>query len=543
MEEIIAQSVKQRFSVDIEVQLSRPDAQFGDYASNVALQLARQVEKNPREIAEEIASDLRETGVFSEVSVAGPGFLNFRLSSRAINDALDISYQPKEGQSVVIETNNPNPFKDLHIGHAYNCIFADTVANLLEYGGAQTNRVSYHGDVGLHVGKSMWAILRHVDGDASKLDVISAAERATFLSKCYVEGSKAYAEDESAKQEIEALAKQSFVLDDALYKNVYEACKAWSFEYLDGVLLRLGNQPTIRRFLESETDPAGVSVVKENVGKVFDESEGAIIFKGEDYGLHTRVFVSSRGTGLYEARDLGLMKLKQQEFSPVKSYIVTGEEQRDYFNVVIKAAELSMPDMAGVTQNIPTGMVKLSTGKMSSRTGEVVNIEWLFDKLEQAAKSHSGTVDPDVILGALRWSLLKVRVGGDIVFDIEESVSIEGNSGPYLQYAHARAASILAKREAVKRPLGDEQLDENERILALKLGEYSNVLNTAIAELLPHQICTYLYELAQTFNRFYEKSRVLDDPREDVRLQLIDRYTKTLKDGLGILGIPAPDKM
>ncbi|NCS82878.1 arginine--tRNA ligase, partial [Candidatus Saccharibacteria bacterium] len=428
MEEIIAQSVKQRFSVDIEVQLSRPDAQFGDYASNVALQLARQVEKNPREIAEEIASDLRETGVFSEVSVAGPGFLNFRLSSRAINDALDISYQPKEGQSVVIETNNPNPFKDLHIGHAYNCIFADTVANLLEYGGAQTNRVSYHGDVGLHVGKSMWAILRHVDGDASKLDVISAAERATFLSKCYVEGSKAYAEDESAKQEIEALAKQSFVLDDALYKNVYEACKAWSFEYLDGVLLRLGNQPTIRRFLESETDPAGVSVVKENVGKVFDESEGAIIFKGEDYGLHTRVFVSSRGTGLYEARDLGLMKLKQQEFSPVKSYIVTGEEQRDYFNVVIKAAELSMPDMAGVTQNIPTGMVKLSTGKMSSRTGEVVNIEWLFDKLEQAAKSHSGTVDPDVILGALRWSLLKVRVGGDIVFDIEESVSIEGNS-------------------------------------------------------------------------------------------------------------------
>jgi len=146
-------------------------------------------------------------------------------------------------------------------------------------------------------------------------------------------------------------------------------------------------------------------------------------------------------------------------------------------------------------------------------------------------------------LGALRWSLLKVRVGGDIVFNIEESVSIDGNSGPYLQYAHARATSILAKRQLQKRSLGDEQLEEQERTLALKLGEYSDVLETAIAELLPHQICTYLYELAQTFNRFYEKSRVLDDPREEVRLQLLLRYAQILKDGLGILGIPAPGKL
>jgi arginyl-tRNA synthetase len=339
------------------------------------------------------------------------------------------------------------------------------------------------------------------------------------------------------------LAKQSFKLDDDLYRQVYETCKAWSFEYLDGILSRLGNQPTVRRYLESETDPAGVELVRENVGKVFKESNGAVIFKGEDYDLHTRVFVSSRGTGLYEARDLGLMKLKQQEFSPAKSYIVTGEEQRDYFNVVIKAAELSMPEMTGVTHNIPTGIVKLSTGKMSSRTGEVVNIEWLFEKLEQAAKARSASVDPDVILGALRWSLLKVRVGGDIVFDIEESVSIDGNSGPYLQYAHARARSILAKSQVEKQPLGHEQLDENERLLALKLSEYTDVLSSAIAELLPHQICTYLYELAQTFNRFYENSRVIDDPRQNVRLQLVLRYADTLKEGLGILGIPAPDKL
>ena len=543
MEQYIADSVKKLFSTDIEFQLSRPDAQFGDYATNVALQLAKRLNQNPRTVAEAVAEDLRQAGVFSEVTVAGPGFINLRLSSQVINEMLDELYVPTDSSSVVIETNNPNPFKDLHIGHAYNCIFADTAANLLDYGGAKTNRVSYHGDIGLHVGKSMWAILRYVDGDAAKLDAIPSENRASFLSQCYVDGSKAYVDDESAKQEIEELAKQSFKLEDELYKSVYETCKSWSFGYLDGVLLRLGNQPTVRRYLESETDPVGVEVVRQNIGTVFEESDGAVIFKGEERGLHTRVFVSSRGTGLYEARDLGLMKLKQQDFSPTKSYIITGEEQRDYFNVVIKAAELAVPETVGVTHNIPTGIVKLSTGKMSSRTGEVVNIEWLFDKLEQAAKTHSDSVDPGVILGALRWSLLKVRVGGDIVFNIEESVSIDGNSGPYLQYAHARATSILAKRQLQKRSLGDEQLEEQERTLALKLGEYSDVLETAIAELLPHQICTYLYELAQTFNRFYEKSRVLDDPREDVRLQLVLRYAEILKDGLGILGIPAPEKL
>lgn len=552
--EQIAAIIKHLFDMEIMPEVTRPEPEFGDAATNVAMQLAGKLQKNPREIAEQIAETLRENNEFTEVSIAGPGFINLRVSDSLIAKSIDkpVEQKNRTGQTAAIETNNPNPFKDLHIGHAYNCIVADTIANLLETGGAKTHRVSYHGDVGLHVGKSMWAILQFVDGDAAKLDEIAEQDRPTFLSEKYVEGAKAYENDEAAKQEIDELAKQSFSQNDPLFKNVYEMCRAWSFDYFAQIIKKLGSQNVEKRYLESEADTKGAETVHKHTGEIFEESDGAVIFPGEKYNLHTQVFVSSRGTGLYPARDLGLMQLKQNDFSPDKSFIVTAEEQKAYFNVVIKAAELTLPELKDVTENISTGTVKLSTGKMKSRTGEILNIEWIFEQLKTAAKERGGA-DENVIIGALRYAFLKVRVGGDVVFDVNESLSIEGNSGPYLQYAHARARSILAKKYNYTtkhnfpgiNPGKDKNVvfDSFERELALKLAEYPEILRRATSELLPHVICTYLYELAQTFNRFYEQSRVIGDTREDVRLQLVLRYADILKNGLGVLGIPSPEKL
>lgn len=539
--------IQELFSVDLQPEFTRPDEQFGDFATNVALQLAGRLGKNPREIATQLAGELQTklANAVSEVTVAGPGFINITLSDHTVmGEAAGWTEhaKPRAGQTVVIETNNPNPFKDLHIGHAYNCIVADTLANLLEASGAETHRVSYHGDVGLHVGKSMWAILKFINGDPVKLDEVEPAERAKFMSRMYVEGAAAYKDDAGAKETIEELARQSFKLDDLLFKQVYEICKTWSFEYLNHTIERLGSALSEKRYLESEADAAGTATVKAHVGDVFEESEGAIVFKGEKYDLHTRVFIASRGTSLYEARDLGLMQLKQKDFNPNSSYIVTGGEQRDYFKVVIKAAELVLPELSGVTQNIPTGTVKLSTGKMSSRTGDVLNIEWLFEKLTEAVKNRGGEADPQTIIGALRYALLKVRVGGDVVFDVNESVSLEGNSGPYLQYAHARARSILGKAD-VPEHQEIETFEPGERSLARKMSEYSEVVEKSVTELTPHAICTYLYELSQAFNRFYEKNHVIGDPRQNIRLQLVGLYADILKDGLTLLGIPAPERL
>jgi arginyl-tRNA synthetase len=541
MDNKIAQVVKDLFGIDVEVRLTRPEPQFGDYATNVALQLAKPVGKSPREIANQIADKLRESESFTDVTVAGPGFINIHLSGAELLNLTKHEPHPhRAGQTVVIETNNPNPFKAMHIGHAYNATLADTVANLLAVDGARTYRVSYHGDVGLHVGKSMYSILKYVDGDIAKLEAIPEDERNSFMSRMYAEGSKAYKEDESAKAEIDDLARQSFEPETGIYIQVYDMCKAWSFEQIDAIVARLGNVPTERRFLESDADMRGVPIVKQHVPDVFQESDGALIFKGSEHGSFDNAFVASNGRGLYAARDLGLMVLKNEQYHAQKSYIVTGGEQRDYFKGVIAAAELCLPELKDVTVNIPTGLVKLSTGKMSSRNGDVIEISWLFDEFANAIKERGGEPDDEIVAGALRYQFLRVKIGNDVIFDVNEAVSLTGNTGSYLQYAHARAKRILEKVGGVQLPT---EVRDEDRALVRKLGEYREVIDVATQALEPHHICTYLFELAQEFNRYYEKNQVVGDEHEQHRAGLVAVYADTLKAGLVILGIVAPQKM
>ena len=544
MKEVIKQIVRDLFDHDISVVLTRPEPQFGDYATNVALQLAGKICKNPREIASLVATKLQETGQFAAVDVAGPGFINLRLSDDALLALAERRpKQTRDGLAVVIETNNPNPFKAMHIGHAMNAIVADTLANLLEASGAKTYRVSYHGDVGLHVGKSMYALLKYVQNQPQRLLEVPEHERNEFMSRMYAKGAKAYNEDEAAKQEIDELAKQSFTRQDPVYAAVYETVFDWSFSEIAENMRRLGNKPVERRFLESDANERGVKIVRDHVPEVFQESDGAVIFKGSNYGSFDNVYISSQGQGLYGARDMGLIQLKNEQYHPDKSYIVTAEEQRDYFRGVTAAAGLCYPELKDVTVNIPTGMVKLSTGKMSSRDGGVVTIAWLFDQVKEAILARGGEATEEIVAGALRYAFLKVTIGNDIIFDINESVSIQGNSGPYLQYAHARACRILEKSGKTVFDSPISTLDSGERTLVVKLGEYAEVVEKATGELLPHYICTYLYELAQEFNRFYEHNKVIGSDREGERLRFVRLYQTTLRNGLALLGVAAPENM
>ena len=535
--------VDELYQRQVDVQLTRPDPKFGDFATNVALQLAKPLGKNPREIAEAIAAKLRADERFSEVSVAGPGFINVKLSDQAVLESLKVRPATKRaGKTAVIETNCPNPFKAMHIGHALNAITADTMANLLAVDGAQVHRVSYHGDVGTHVGKSMWAILREIDGDASKLDEIPADQRNQFMSRMYVEGAQAAKESPEAKAEIDELAKQSFVLDDPLYKKVYETCKQWSFDEIDANVARLGNVPIERRYVESETEEPGKKLIKEKTPEVFTKSDGAYVFKGSQYGAFDNVFIGSHGNGLYGAHDMGLIRLKYQDYPNLDlSITVNGEEQAAYFRGVIAASELAIPALKGKLFNYATGLVKLTTGKMSSRTGEVVTIDWIFDEFKKAIAARGSQPTDEVVAGALRYQFLKVKVGSDVVFDVNDAVSLTGNTGSYLQYAHARARGILAKSEqAVAFP---KELFDEDRALVRKLSEYTEAVNRATESLEPHHICTYLFELAQEFNRYYEKNQVVGSDKEAHRVGIVAVYADILKAGLTILGIAAPERL
>lgn len=218
-------------------------------------------------------------------------------------------------------------------------------------------------------------------------------------------------------------------------------------------------------------------------------------------------------------------------------------EQEQYMAVVLKAVEQFEPKLVEATAHLTHGLVKLAGGvKMSSRKGNFLRAVDVLEAASTANQQLTGQDNPNTVLGAVKYAFLRTRMGGDIIYDPVESVSLEGNSGPYLQYAHARAMSIL--RKAGSDSAGElEDLEAGERTLVKKIGEYAEVVDKATTELMPHHICTYLYELAQTFNRFYENNRVIDDPRQNVRLSLVKSYAQTLKSGLGTLGITAPDKM
>lgn len=543
MNDAVQHAVKELFDLDIEVVLTRPEPQFGDYTTNVALQLAGRVGDNPRRVAEKIAEKLSESNEFEAVEIAGPGFINIRLKPEALLALTRREPVPnRAGQTIVIETNNPNPFKPMHIGHAYNAVLADTMANVLAVSGANVKRVSYHGDVGAHVGKSMWALLKYCDGDIAKLEAIPEGERNEFMGKMYVEGAKAAKEDEQAKQEIDELSKQSFIRDDALYAKVYDMVFEWSFAEIDRTVARLGSVPIERRYLESEADPIGVATVRDNVPSVFQESDGALVFEGSKYGGFDNAFVGSNGRGLYAARDLGLIQLKAKDYPMMdQSIIVTGGEQSAYFKTVIAAAELALPELKGKIANYPTGLVKLSTGKMSSRTGEVVTIGWLFDEFKKAITDRGGEPSDEIVAGALRYQFLKVKIGSDVIFDVNEAVSLTGNTGSYLQYAHARARRILEKIEEKFAMPAEVRVED--RALVRKLGEYHEIVELATKSLEPHVICTYLFELAQEFNRYYEKNQVVGSDYELHRAGLVSVYADTLRAGLMALGIHAPEKM
>lgn len=554
LEAAIAQTCKELFDTDVQVGLTRPDEQFGDYATNVALQLAGKLNQKPRDIAERLADELRTklADTVSDVIIAGPGFINLRLSDIALQKQLKAATTPRptgyKSQTVVFEYSDPNPFKVLHAGHLYQGAVGDAIARLLERAGADVHPVNFGGDVGLHVAKNMWAILQDLGGERpEKLNDIPPEKHATWLSECYVKGNAAYEDDENAKAQIIEINRRVYRVHeqndhDSPFAQIYWTCREWSYDYFDAFYARVGSHFE-KYYPESLTAPLGVKTVHEQLKKgVYEESDGAIVFKGEPYGLHTRVFINSNGLPTYETKDVGLTMAKWQDYHFDRTIIFTGNDIVEYMKVVLKSIEQFAPELVERTTHLTHGNVKLAGGvKMSSRKGNFLRATDVIDIVAETCQEMSGKADDHTVLGAIKYAFIKHRIGADIIFEPKDSVSLHGSSGPYLQYAHARARSVLAK--AAKSTGTDGDFEADERKLARKVTEYPEVVQAAVDELMPHHIATYLYELAQAFNNFYEHNRVIGDAREAVRLGLVQAYADTLKDGLTLLNIHAPDRM
>ena len=556
MDKKIAQLVASTFGFDVDVKLTRPDPQFGDYATNVALQLAKPVGKSPREIAEQLADKLRETGEYERVDVAGPGFINLTLSSEEL---LDLTHREPftfyANKTIVFEYSCPNAFKELHTGHLYQTIYGDIVSRLLVVGGAKLHRTSFGGDVGLHVAKCLWGMVGELGGENPDKLVDSIADdpfvRASWISACYVKGAAAYENDEQAKIAIDELNKTIYGFHDtndheSPLAQIYWTTRQWSYDYFAAFykLIEVDNQ---HYYPESETAPIGLKIVREQLEKGnLKESEGAVVFEGDETKhLHTRVFLTSKGLPTYETKDIGVIWKEREDYKFDHRYVITGNDQREYMRVVFAAAETFDPTLAGTMTHWTNGTVKFADGKkMSSRLGNVSRaidvVDVVREKVAELVKDEK-TIE-EVTLGAIKYAFAKYKLGGDIAFDIEETVSLQGNSGPYLQYAHARARRILEKVNDTSLGLPSSVHDED-RLLVRKLGEYHEIVELATQTLEPHHICSYLFELAQEFNRYYEKNQVVGSDNEAHRAALVKVYAETLAKGLGLLGIAAPEQM
>lgn len=534
--------------------IERPaDMSHGDYSTNAALAYAKVAGVSPRELAGKLVEKILETPSeqIKEIEIAGPGFINFSITdeylAQALKDAIDQGQQwgrneVLKDKKIIVEYTDPNPFKEFHIGHLMSNTIGESISRIVEASGAETKRACYQGDVGMHVAKAVWGI------KAQGLEIIKSV---TDLAKAYAFGATTYEKDDTSKKEIQDINKKIYERSDFEINNLYDlGCKI-SLDYFETIYKKLGTKFDYY-FFESKTGGFGKKVVLENP-TIFEKSDNAIVYKGdEEKGLHTRVFINSEGLPTYEAKELGLAKIKYDTYPYDTSIVITGNEVNAYFKVLLDAMSKVFPGLAKKTVHISHGMLRLPTGKMSSRTGDVITAESLIaDTKEKAlAKISKDNFSPSeqealaekVAIGAIKYSILRQASGKDIIFDVEQSLSFEGDSGPYLQYTYARTSSLFEKA-------GEKNIDalcthEGTNMLHKLLLRFPETVIRASEEREPHYIATYLIELAREFNSFYAHTVILDDSADEpYKLALVKVVSHTIKNGLNILGIPAPERM
>ena len=562
---------------------------FGDMTSNIAMQISKQLNANPVDVAKEIVRRLPKNENIEKIEVVSPGFINFFFSDKYLLEILKEVNINKEyfnidvlkDKKYVVEYTDPNPFKIFHIGHLYTNMVGESFARLTEALGALVIRANYQGDVGLHVAKTMWGLGKMLKDDGITFNDLAKRplnERVKYLGDAYMLGFKMY-DDIKDKEVIDdvrninyyifslyikSLPKREFFdeLDKRQIKEMYFESRKWCLESFEEIYKRTGTKFD-KYYFESQMGEDAIKIVRENMngkGKnIFKESEGSVIYEGDPKkGLHTRVFLNKEGLPTYESKEIALALKKYEDFKFNKSIIITANEQTPYFNVVLDALSQLEPLIANSTVHFGHGMVKLpGAEKMSSRKGKIIEGEWLLNeakrkveevmrKSEKWSESEIADVSDKIAVAAIKYSFLKVSVGKDVIFDLNKATSFDGDSGPYLLYVYARCTSIL--REYSKEIPNIDfssifNLDVYTKELLRAISKYKYVLLSSATNYTPNILCSYLFDLGQTFSSFYQNVKVLGSSNEDFLVNVIVSTSKVMKEGLNALGIESVDKM
>lgn len=569
----------------VAVQKTRPEIE-GDYTI-VMFPLLRISKKNPVQTAQDIGAWLVEKMDVAEKFDVIKGFLNITLKAdywkRFFMETLKAEnygiVPTKDIAPVVVEYSSPNTNKPLHLGHIRNNLLGFAVSNIIAANGYPTIKVNLVNDRGIHICKSMLAWQNYGEGETPES---SGMKGDHLIGKYYVRFDKEYkqevaelmekgmGEDEAKEnaplmQEARAMLRK-WENNDPEIRALWEKMNTWVYAGFDITYNRMGVSFD-KIYYESETYLLGKDLVLKGLdeGKLIQKEDSSVWADLTSQGLDEKILLRSDGTSVYMTQDLGTANLRYQDYEPQKMVYVVGNEQNYHFDVLSRVLNMLGKEWSDTVYHLSYGMVELPHGKMKSREGTVVDADDLMDGMYDTAKQMSeelgkvkeGDEGADALynmvsLGALKYFILKVDPKKKMLFNPEESIDFNGNTGPFIQYTYARIRSLLRKAADLNKRVelnGDEDftsLHSAEMDILKSLHEYPEVIKNAGDNLSPAMIANYAYDLAKAFNSFYQEVSVLkedDENKTAVRLSLALMTGKVIKSAMGLLGIEVPERM
>lgn len=533
------------------------DAKHGDYTSSIALKLASQLKLTPMELAQKIVDTIPPSELIDRVEVLKPGFINIHLSSPMLLKQLQYfsdsnfdlsSFFPKSKKVVIVEYSSPNIAKPFTIGHLRSTIIGDAIANMLQVTGHDVKRDNHVGDWGTQFGKLMYAI--------EQWGSIEELEKAPRPVKTLVELYVKFHEEADKNPELENLAREKFKLLESGDQNtraLWNKCVDWSWKEFGFIYSKLGITFTEnggRGFGESYFEKNLKSVLEELSSKnLLKQSEGAQIVEFEDDKYPPLMISKSDGASLYATRDLATDAFRLGTYGKDVSIInEVGAEQTLYFRQLYEVERLLGWFRSNQRTHVGHGLYRFKDQKMSTRKGNTIWLEDVIAEAETRASKlgNDSSAASRIAIASLKWNDLKHSPQQDVIFDWDQILNMEGNSGPYMLYTVVRANSILAKAgENIAKNGGEASLSGDDRDLVRFISKFPEVVLQATNQYLPSTLATYLFQLAQQYNVFYQTSPILkaDENTKALRVMITAATAQVLKSGLNLLGIKTVEKM
>ncbi len=531
-----------------------PDQKLGDCAFPCF-----RLGKNPNDEAKKLKEKIKLPKFISKIEVAGPYLNFFWNTSNLAKETLEKIKKEKQkygsnkkNKNIVVEFCGPNTNKPLHLGHIRNMALGDSVCKLLLFNGNKVHPVNIVNDRGVHISQSMLAYQKW--GKNKKPN----KKGDHFVGDYYVIFSKKAKEDEEL-----SMKAQLLLLDwergDKEVRELWKKMNKWVLDGFNETYKRFGIKFE-KEYFESQYYEKGKEIAYEGLKKGVLEKDrtGAIVAPLEKYNLPNKVILRGDETSVYITQDMYLAGLRQKDFKFDKLIYVVASEQRVHFQQLFKVLELLRRPYAKNLFHLSYGLVNLPSGRMKSREGNVVDADDIMDEVVNLAekeikKRHKKLSAKEVKrraetigLGAIKFFMLRTDSSRDMVFNPEESISFEGETGPYVQYAHARACSILKKKKKPSGKIDFDSLKEvGEKSVINLLSKFPEIVKESSDNYKPHMICRYLIELTQSFNEFYHKCQVISEDKElmKARLSLVEAVKIILANGLNLLGIQALEEM